>query len=55
MLRLIEQVIEHAERWKDERNSLDFQTDGLVVKVDDLRSARAAGLTEQEPAVDDRL
>ena len=38
----IDQVIEHADRWNQERNTLDFQTDGLVVKVDDLNRARAA-------------
>src|SRR5262249_56982590 len=27
----IDEVIEHARRWSDQRNTLDFQTDGLVL------------------------
>src|SRR6185437_13072480 len=30
----IEDVIRHAEAWSGLRNTLDFQTDGLVIKVD---------------------
>ncbi len=45
----IEQVIEHAERWNDERNSLDFQTDGLVVKVDDLDQRERLGTRSKSP------
>ncbi|MFO0956249.1 MAG: NAD-dependent DNA ligase LigA, partial [Isosphaeraceae bacterium] len=32
----IDGVIEHAARWESQRHTLDFQTDGLVIKVDDL-------------------
>src|SRR5262249_26230857 len=32
----IDEVIAFAETWSSRRNTLDFQTDGLVVKVDDL-------------------
>ena len=45
----IEQVIEHAERWNEERNSLDFQTDGLVVKVDDLNQRERLGSRSKSP------
>jgi DNA ligase (NAD+) len=45
----IEQVIEHANRWNDERNSLDFQTDGLVVKVDDLNQRERLGSRSKSP------
>ncbi len=45
----IEQVIEHAERWSDQRNTLDFQTDGLVVKVDDLNQRQRLGARSKSP------
>ena len=45
----IEQVIEHANRWNQERNTLDFQTDGLVVKVDDLRQRERLGSRSKSP------
>ena len=45
----IEQVIEHAQRWNDQRNSLDFQTDGLVVKVDDLNQRERLGARSKSP------
>jgi DNA ligase (NAD+) len=45
----IEQVIEHAERWSTERNTLDFQTDGLVVKVDDLHQRERLGTRSKSP------
>ncbi len=43
----IDDVIAHAERWSSLRNTLDFQTDGLVIKVDDL-AQRATRDAEQE-------
>ena len=45
----IDEVIEHAERWQTLRNNLDFQTDGLVVKVDDLRQRERLGLRSKSP------
>ena len=45
----IDQVIEHAERWSDRRNTLDFQTDGLVVKVDDLDQRERLGARSKSP------
>ena len=45
----IEQVIEHAQRWSDQRNTLDFQTDGLVVKVDDLGQRERLGARSKSP------
>ncbi|MGO9913657.1 MAG: NAD-dependent DNA ligase LigA [Isosphaeraceae bacterium] len=45
----IEEVIEHAQRWNDERNKLDFQTDGLVVKVDDLGQRDRLGARSKSP------
>jgi DNA ligase (NAD+) len=45
----IEQVIEHAQRWNQERNTLEFQTDGLVVKVDDLNQRARLGSRSKSP------
>jgi DNA ligase (NAD+) len=45
----IEGVIEHASRWETLRNGLDFQTDGLVVKVDDLRQRDRLGTRSKSP------
>ena len=42
-------MIEHAERWNQERNTLDFQTDGLVVKVDDLNQRERLGSRSKSP------
>jgi DNA ligase (NAD+) len=45
----IDDVIEHAIQWSDKRNTLDFQTDGLVVKVDDLAQRERLGTTSKSP------
>ena len=45
----IEEVIAHAHRWNDERNTLDFQTDGLVIKVDDLGQRERLGYRSKSP------
>ena len=45
----IEEVIEHTRRWSDQRNTLDFQTDGLVIKVDDLNQRARLGSRSKSP------
>jgi DNA ligase (NAD+) len=45
----IDEVIEHAQRWNQERNTLEFQTDGLVVKVDDLNQRARLGSRSKSP------
>ena len=45
----IEEVIAHAQRWETERNRLAFQTDGLVVKVDDLGQRERLGYRSKSP------
>ncbi len=45
----IDQVIEHAQNWSERRNTLDFQTDGLVVKVDDLSQRERLGARSKSP------
>ncbi|HEV3165393.1 MAG TPA: NAD-dependent DNA ligase LigA [Isosphaeraceae bacterium] len=45
----IDEVIAHAERWKSKRNELDYQTDGLVIKVDDLVQRERLGTRSKSP------
>ena len=45
----IEAVIEHAEAWSELRNTLDFQTDGLVIKIDDLAQRDRLGARSKSP------
>ena len=45
----IDEVIAHAELWQAKRHELDFQTDGLVVKVDDLRQRERLGYRSKSP------
>ena len=45
----IDEVIEHTQRWNQERNTLEFQTDGLVVKVDDLNQRARLGSRSKSP------
>ena len=45
----IDAVIEHAREWELKRNTLDFQTDGLVIKVDDLDQRRRLGARSKSP------
>ena len=42
-------VIEYIASWEDRRESLDYEIDGLVVKVDDLGLQRALGVVGREP------
>ena len=45
----IEEVIAHAEVWSTRRNELDYQTDGLVIKVDDLGQRNRLGTRSKSP------
>ena len=45
----IEEVIDHANRWAEKRNGLDYQTDGLVIKVDDLEQRKRLGFRSKSP------
>ncbi|QDV34060.1 NAD-dependent DNA ligase LigA [Tautonia plasticadhaerens] len=45
----IEAVIEHATTWESKRHELDFQIDGLVVKVDDLGQRARLGKRSRSP------
>ncbi len=45
----IEEVIEHAEVWASQRQDLDYQIDGLVIKVDDLKQRERLGYRSKSP------
>ncbi|WP_169978714.1 NAD-dependent DNA ligase LigA [Tautonia rosea] len=45
----IEQVIQHANAWEHQRHDLDFQIDGLVIKVDDLGQRARLGYRSKSP------
>jgi DNA ligase (NAD+) len=45
----LDALIAFCRRWRDERRALDFETDGVVVKVDDLALRRQLGTTAKFP------
>lgn len=45
----IDRVIEYAQEWEAKRNTLEFQTDGLVVKVDNLNQRHRLGSRSKSP------
>jgi DNA ligase (NAD+) len=47
--RTLKDVIAYWEEWKDKRDSLDYDCDGVVVKVDDWEQRRTLGLTAKSP------
>ena len=47
--REIEEVVAACEAWEERREGLDFETDGAVVKVNDLDLQRSLGVVGREP------
>ncbi|MFH1737676.1 MAG: NAD-dependent DNA ligase LigA [bacterium] len=47
--RSLEKVIEQAHEWDEKRHGLDYETDGLVIKVDDPRQREILGSTSKSP------
>ncbi|MSR32947.1 MAG: NAD-dependent DNA ligase LigA [Gemmataceae bacterium] len=45
----IEEVITYCDSWADQRSSLPFETDGLVIKVNDLGQREKLGMTSKSP------
>ncbi|QOJ13526.1 MAG: NAD-dependent DNA ligase LigA [Planctomycetia bacterium] len=45
----IEAVVQFIERWDTERRALPFDTDGVVIKVDDLEQRTRLGTTSRAP------
>jgi DNA ligase (NAD+) len=45
----IDGVIAHCESWKEERHKLEYDTDGMVIKVDDFDQRRRLGARSKAP------
>lgn len=45
----IEEVLAYVERWSNQRSTLDYEIDGIVIKVDDLRLREKMGNTAKSP------
>ncbi|MDP2929867.1 MAG: NAD-dependent DNA ligase LigA [Candidatus Omnitrophota bacterium] len=45
----IEEVIEYCNFWQNKRETLEFDTDGMVVKVNDLSQRERLGATSKSP------
>lgn len=45
----IEEVADFCEGWEERRDALDYEIDGVVVKVDDFGLQRALGVVGREP------
>ena len=45
----IQEVIEHIEYWTENRDKLDFEIDGMVIKVNDIRQRESMGYTAKSP------
>jgi DNA ligase (NAD+) len=45
----IEQTVQACKAWEERRDMLDFETDGAVVKVNDLATQRDLGVVGREP------
>ncbi len=45
----LDELFEYIERWRERRGELDFDTDGLVFKVDLLAEQRRLGSTQKVP------
>lgn len=45
----VEEVVRFADEWADARETLDYEIDGLVVKIDDFEMQRALGFVSNAP------
>ncbi len=45
----LDEVAHHCEEWVDKRDSLDYEIDGVVVKIDDFALQRTLGFVGREP------
>ncbi|MBP1948220.1 NAD-dependent DNA ligase LigA [Virgibacillus litoralis] len=45
----IEEVIEYVEHWENERPNLNYEIDGIVIKVDNLTQQEELGFTAKSP------
>ena len=45
----IEQTVAYCDSWEPKRKTLEYDTDGMVIKVDDLAQQRRLGVTAKSP------
>lgn len=45
----IDEVIAYIDEWKDKRKDLDYETDGVVIKVNDFKHQKLIGATVKSP------
>lgn len=45
----IQDVIEHIEYWTENRDKLDFEIDGMVIKVNNIKQRESMGYTAKSP------
>jgi len=45
----VQEALKYCDRWKSERRALPFDTDGVVIKLDDLALRERAGATSKFP------
>jgi DNA ligase (NAD+) len=45
----LDHIIQQIPTWESRRNQLDFEIDGVVIKVNDLRIARELGIVGKDP------
>jgi len=45
----IDKVIDYCHSWAEKRHDLPYDTDGMVIKVDDLEQRRRLGMTSKAP------
>jgi len=45
----IDEIVDFCREWADKRRELEFDTDGVVIKVDSLDQRRALGTTSKSP------
>ncbi|MBU6328834.1 MAG: NAD-dependent DNA ligase LigA [Acidobacteria bacterium] len=45
----LDEVDAHCQRWQQQRHDLDYEIDGIVIKVDDLALQRQLGATAKAP------
>ncbi|MBD3254724.1 MAG: NAD-dependent DNA ligase LigA [Candidatus Lokiarchaeota archaeon] len=45
----IEKVVEHVNKWEEEKDELNYEVDGIVIKVNDLEAQKKLGSTTHHP------
>ena len=45
----IEEIVQEYKNWQDLRNKIDFEIDGLVIKLNDLRLSESLGFVGKDP------